>query len=171
MAEREAFEVFSRRILAGATQIEIHRGGQHTTLDKLSLRDRLAHVDRWYADGVDPLQPLAAPGPAPKVSEDRPELDVFFGWVQRALHPGPGYEWARVELPRHVVEAMAKPDAQGRTLRRDAREVMTQEVLGELARWDLGNREPPMCVHRYWLNPTGAPGGRVECIDCGKAKG
>lgn len=185
--ENETFEAFARRVRAGASRIPIVRGQQSTTLAQLSEKDRNAHIDRWYADGHDPLpaakpsqevyeEALAKYGPTkaeraamnayPVLPEQDPEL--FYGWVQRALHPGPGFEWAIIEIPRHIVEGLAKPDKAGRKLRRDTREVMTSEVIGELASWNLGNRArpTPQCKHRFYTHPRD---GRV-CVQCGTAE-
>jgi len=140
----ETFEAFSRRILGAAESIPITRAGRSTVLAALSGKDQKAHVDRWWADGIDPM---AATEPAPPVTPRaamqapiEPSGETFYGWVQRALVPGPGFEWARVEVPRHIVEALAKPDRVGRAIRKDTREVMTSEIMGELASWNLGNR-------------------------------
>lgn len=194
--KRETFERFAARVRAGADRIPIKRGGQSTTLAKLSEADRRAHIDRWYADGHDPLPPIDAEGlhamaPSAQAARDRgdplaprtmaerasmnaypvkPEEDpeLFYGWVQRALTPGPGFEWAIIEIPRHIVEGLCRPDKAGRKLRQDTREVMTSEIIAELASWNLGNRArpTPQCRHRFYTHPRD---GRV-CVQCGTAE-
>lgn len=167
--KRETFERFAARMRAGADRIPIKRGGQSTTLSKLSESDRRAHIDRWYSDGHDPLpapteaERRAAMNAYPVKPEQDPEL--FYGWVQRALTPGPGFEWAIIEIPRHIVEGLCRPDKAGRKLRRDTREVMTSEIIAELANWNLGNRTRPQstCRHRFYTHPRE---GRV-CVQCG----
>lgn len=186
----ESIEAFAARIRAGGDSIPIVRGQQQTTFSKLSRADQNAHIDRWFADGIDPLSAhsngtgVAPPTEAVRRAEvnkypvqpgEDPEL--FYGWVQRALIPGPGFEWAMIEVPRHIVEGLAKADRSGRKLRKDTREVMTSEIVAGLADWNLGNRVRgrPLCNHRFFFNPapitdpkTGkVTQGRSECVQCG----
>lgn len=204
----ETFEHFTKRILAAADTIAVNRGQQRTTLSKLSERDRLANIDRWFLDGIEPprvdaegrtpLEAFAAgtianPSvPPATTAEKRAEVnrypvppgedpETFYGWVQRALVPGPGFEWAMIEIPRHIVEGLARSDRSGRKIRADTREVMTGEIIAQLADWNLGNRVrgKPECKHRYFWNPadvidfkTGkVTHGRSECVQCGTPEG
>ena len=153
MSADDGFDAFAKRIRASAESIPLVKAGRQVTLGSLSKSDQNAYIDRCWADGIDPLgAPAEPPGP-PKltVAEKRAamnaypvaqgeEVETFLGWVQRALVPGPGYEWATVILPRHTVESCAVPDKIGRSIRRDTREVMTNDIIGRLANWELGNR-------------------------------
>lgn len=153
MATDDGFDAFAKRIRASAEAIPLVKAGRQVTLSQLSKADQNAYIDRCWADGIDPLgaEPAAPETPKLTVAEKRAamnaypvdpgeETETFLGWVQRALVPGPGYEWATVVIPRHTVEACAVPDKIGRTIRKDTREVMTNDIIGRLANWELGNR-------------------------------
>ena len=152
MSADDSFEAFAKRIRASAESIPLVKAGRQTTLAALSKSDQNAYIDRCWADGLDPLgDPPVPETPKLTVAEKRAamnaypvapgaEVETFLGWVQRALVPGPGYEWATVVIPRHTVESCAVPDKIGRSIRRDTREVMTNDIIGRLANWELGNR-------------------------------
>lgn len=152
----ETIEVFTKRVLADADRIYVRHGGQSVALSALRKADRMAWVDRWFSDGVEPprtavdartgaslspVAPSAPDAPAPAVEPARPSRDaglapvvgaeLWRGIVWRPL-PGGGWAWANVEVPGHVVDAVAV----GRR-RQDTREVMTGEIIGTVGSWNL----------------------------------
>lgn len=159
MIPEKTYEEFEARCRASASSIPIRRGGQSTTLDKLSEADRRTNIWRWWESGIDPTPQTVSGTVVPTPSEKPTGSDKLLAEVRRyaGSEPPP-------RTPPFVFAERDRPSARAPSV-----ELPLEYWVGWVVRpydggWKLRTVRIPLHVLEMFATDPPTPADRREIV-------